>query len=86
MMTYIGDAKDQYHNSDSITKTQLYNHTSILWHPPLLAQPGPAKDAIHWALLSLLISSSIRIATVLLASASFAAGVINPTLASKHIA
>ena len=46
---------------------------------------GPAKDAIHWALLSLLISSSIRIATVLLAAASLAAGVISPTLASKHI-
>ena len=67
-------------------KIQLRNHTSILWHPPLLAQPGPAKDAIHWALLSLLISSSICIATVLLAAASLAAGVISPTLASKHIA
>ena len=85
-MKYIGEAKYQYHNSILIMKIQLRNHTSILWHPPLLAQPGPAKDAIHWALLSLLISSSIRIATVLLASASFAAGVINPTLASKHIA
>ena len=42
---------------------------------PLLAQPGPANDAIHWALLSLLISSSILIVTALLAAASLAAGV-----------
>ena len=36
--------------------------------------------------MSLLISSSILIATALLAAASLAAGVINPTLANKHIA
>ena len=56
------------------------------WQLPLLAHPGPANDAIHWALLSLLISSSCLIATTLLPAASLAAGVINPTLASKHIA
>ena len=47
-----------------------------LWQLPLRAQPGPAKDAIHWALLSLLISSSNLIATALLPAASFAAGEI----------
>ena len=81
-MKYIGEAKYQYHNSILIMKysgeiTQASCGTLLSL---------PAKDAIHWALLSLLISSSIRIATVLLAAASFAAGVISPTLASKHIA
>ena len=79
---YIGNAKDQLKQIDKIET----HHISILWQPPLLAQPGPANEAIHWALLSLLISSSILIATALLAAASFAAGVINPTLANKHIA
>ena len=84
MSKYIRDAKISYIQSEQ--ETQLQNHTSILWQPPLLAQPGPANDAIHWALLSLLISSSILIVTALLAAASLAAGVINPTLANKHIA
>ena len=57
-----------------------------LWQFPLLAQPGAAKDAIHWALRSLLISSSNLIATSLLPAASLAAGDIKPTLASMHIA
>ena len=39
-MKYIREAKYQYHNSILIMKIQLRNHTSILWHPPLLAQPG----------------------------------------------
>ena len=84
MRKYIRDAKISYIQLEQ--ETQLQNHKSILWQPPLLAQPWPAKDAIHWALLSLLISSSILIATALLAAASLAAGVISPTLASKHIA
>ena len=84
MRKYIGDAKISYIQLEQ--ETQLQNHKSILWQPPLLAQPGPANDAIHWALLSLLMSSSILIVTALLAAASLAAGVINPTLANKHIA
>ena len=58
----------------------------ILWQLPLLAHPGPANDAIHWALRSLLISSSNRIATTLLPAASLAAGEIKPTLANMHMA
>ena len=61
------------------------NHTRV-WQLPLLAHPGPAKDAIHCALLSLLISSTCLIATALLSAASLAAGVIKPTLAKRHIA
>ena len=80
-MKYIRDAKIINPIGQEI---RLQNHTSILWQPPLLAQPGPANEAIHWALLSLLISSSILIATALLAAASLAEGVINPTLANKH--
>ena len=64
-----------------IILSQIY---CTLWQLPLLAQPGPAKDAIHWALLSLLISSSNLIATALLPAASFAAGEIKPTLAIMH--
>ena len=56
------------------------------WQLPLLAHPGPSKDAIHCARLSLLISSSRLIATTLLPAASLAAGVISPTLASRHMA
>ena len=58
----------------------------ILWQLPFLAHPGPANDAIHWALRSLLISSSNLIATALLPAASFAAGEIKPTLANMHMA
>ena len=36
----------------------MTNHTSILWHPSLLAQPVPSRDASR-AILYLLISSSI---------------------------
>ena len=61
------------------------NHT-LLWQLHLLAQPDPAKDAIHWALLSLLISSTCLMATALLPAASFAPGVISPTLAKRHMA
>ena len=50
MRKYIRDAKISYIQLEQ--ETQLQNHTSILWQPPLLAQPGPANDAIHWALLS----------------------------------
>ena len=56
------------------------------WHRTLLAQPGPWREAIHCALLSSLICPSNLIATCLLLAASLAAGVIRPTLASKHIA
>ena len=84
MRKYIRDAKISYIQLEQ--ETQLQNHTSILWQPPLLAQPGPANDAIHWALLSLLISSSILIVTALLAAASLAAGVVSPTLVIKNIA
>ena len=56
------------------------------WHRPLLAQPGPWREAIHCALLSSLICPSNLIATCLLLAASRAAGVMRPTLASKHIA
>ena len=61
------------------------NHTRV-WQLPCLAQPGPDRDAIHWALLSLLISSTNLMATSLLPAASLAAGVIRPTLAKRHIA
>ena len=58
----------------------------IPWHLPLLAQPGPRREAIHWAFLSSFICASILIATCLLLAASFAAGVIRPTLAKVHMA
>ena len=50
------------------------------WHRPLLAQPGPWREAIHCAFLSSFICASILIATCLLLAASLAAGVIRPTL------
>ena len=50
------------------------------WHLPLLAQPGPRREAIHCAFLSSFICASILIATCLLLAASLAAGVIRPTL------
>ena len=56
------------------------------WHRPLLAQPGPWREAIHCALLSSFICPSILIATCLLLAASLAAGVIRPTLAKVHMA
>ena len=56
------------------------------WHRPLLAQPGPRREAIHCAFLSSLICTSILIATCLLLAASLAAGVIRPTLAKVHMA
>ena len=61
MRRYIREAKISYIQLEQ--ETQLQDHTSILWQPPLLAQPGrgPDNEAIHWALLSLLISSSILI-------------------------
>ena len=59
------------------------NHTRV-WQLPLLAHPGPAKDAIHCALLSLLISSTCLMATALL-PAALAAGVIKPTLAKSTL-
>ena len=58
----------------------------IPWHRPLLAQPGPWREAIHCALLSSFICASILIATCLLLAASLAAGVIRPTLAKVHMA
>ena len=54
------------------------------WHRPLLAQPGPWREAIHCAFLSSFICSSILIAPCLLLAASLAAGVIRPTLAKVH--
>ena len=57
----------------------------IPWHRPLLAQPGPWREAIHCALLSSFICASILIATCLLLAASLAAGVIRPTLAKGHV-
>ena len=39
------------------------------WHRPLLAQPGPWREAIHCAFLSSFICSSILIATCLLLAA-----------------
>merc|ERR1711952_239733 len=56
------------------------------WHRPLLAQPGPWREAIHCALLSSFICASILIATCLLLAASLAAGVIRLTLAKVHMA
>ena len=56
------------------------------WHRPLLAQPGPWREAIHCALLSSFICASILIATCLLLAVSLAAGLIKPTLAKVHIA
>ena len=56
------------------------------WHLPLLAQPGPRREAIHCAFLSSLICASILIATCLLPAASLAAGEIRPTLAKVHMA
>ena len=56
------------------------------WHLPLLAQPGPRREAIHCAFLSSFICASILIATCLLLAASLAAGVIRPTLAKVHMA
>ena len=56
------------------------------WHLPLLAQPGPLREAIHCAFLSSFICASILIATCLLLAASLAAGVIRPTLAKVHMA
>ena len=56
------------------------------WHRPLLAQPGPWREAIHCALLSSFICASILNATCLLLAASLAAGLIKPTLAKVHIA
>ena len=53
---------------------------------PLL---GPDNNAIHCVLLSLLISSTSRMATSLLPAASlkaFSARVIRPTLAKRHMA
>ena len=37
--------------------SMLYH--AIVWQLPLLAHPGPARDAIHCALLSLFIASSL---------------------------
>ena len=54
------------------------------WHWPLLAQPGPWREAIHCAFLSSFICSSILLVTCLLLAASLAAGVIRPTLAKVH--
>ena len=54
------------------------------WHRPLLAQPGPWREAIHCAFLSSFICSSILLVTCLLLAASLAAGVIRPTLAKVH--
>ena len=56
------------------------------WHLPLLAQPGPRREAIHYAFLSFFICASILIATCLLLAASLAAGVIRPTLAKVRMA
>ena len=56
------------------------------WHRPLLAQPGPRREAIHCAFLSSFICASNLIATCLLPAASLAAGEIRPTLAKVHIA
>ena len=67
-------------------KTSSHQDYSRVWQLPLLAQPGPDKDAIHCALLSLLISSTCLMATSLLPAASLAAGVTKPTLAKRHIA
>ena len=55
-------------------------------HLPLLAPPGPRREAIHCAFLSSFICASILIATCLLLAASLAAGVIRPTLAKVHMA
>ena len=44
---------------NTVRNIKCMNHRwfhSSEWQLPLLAQPGPANDAIHWALLSLLIS------------------------------
>ena len=65
--------------ANKIILIQIY---CTLWQFPLLAQPGPAKDALR----SLLISSSNIIATSLLPAASLAARDIRPTLASMHVA
>ena len=60
-------------------KASTWNYRQV-WQLPLLAQPGPDKDAI----LSLFISSTCLMATALLPAASLAAGVIRPTLAKRH--
>ena len=70
--------------TDKYIKISLDQNYTRVWQVPLLAQPGPDKDAIHCALLSLLISSTCLMATSLLPAASLAAGVIRPTLAKRH--
>ena len=75
-----------YFNEDNHSAELFLWNSQFLWQLPLLAHPGPAKDAIHWALLSLLFSSSRLIASSLLPAASLAAGVISPTLVNMHIA
>ena len=73
-------------NAISNSKIQWLNLHAIVWQLPLLAQPGPANDAIHCALLSLFIASVNLMASSLLPAASLAAGVTNPTLAKRHMA
>ena len=38
-----------YIQIDQVGRNTMTNHTSIMWHPPLLAHPGPARDAFHLA-------------------------------------
>ena len=57
-----------------------------VWQFPLLAQPGPDREAIHCAFLSFLSCSSCLIATCRRPAASLAAGVIRLTLAKRHMA
>ena len=47
MRRYIREAKISYIQLEQ--ETQLQDHTSILWQPPLLAQPGPASLNKKWS-------------------------------------